>query len=81
MWWENRRGETMKGKMAKLPARDADDRRDNIPTTPAGIAGGQGRTPEEVEDSVRAAGICVSGLVILVLLAAIVQIIGGCLGN
>jgi len=57
----------------------AENERREIETTPAGIAGGQGRTPEEVETSALAAGVTALGLVLLGLIATILYLVRGCL--
>jgi len=47
--------------------------------TPAGIAGGQGRTARERKEAVENAGLVAVGLVILAAIAAAINLIGGCL--
>jgi len=52
-------------------------RHPDIPTTPAGIAGGQGRSPQDVEDSTTGAGITV---LVLSAIFVILLVLNSCEG-
>jgi len=51
-------------------------RADETQLSPAGFAGGQGRTAQEVEDSALICLVCAAGLVGFVLLAGLCRLIG-----